>query len=148
MEIRLFKEEDAEEVSTLVRRTLLEVNSKFYQEEIIDFLYNRFTPNYFAEKSKERQTYVAVDDEEILGTVSINDDWAGETYIKPEHHRKGIGTKLMRHAEKVAKEKSESQIRIYSLINSEKFYEKIGYVKCEDYYIHGKGRTIKMTKKL
>jgi hypothetical protein len=84
--IRKFKREDARKVSYLIRKTLIEVNSKDYPQNIIQFMYENYSPRRIIEKSSNRLMYIAVEDERILGTVSLKDNVILALFVNPKFH--------------------------------------------------------------
>jgi GNAT superfamily N-acetyltransferase len=148
IEIREFRREDAGKVSCLIRKTLIEVNSKDYPQDVIRFLCENYSPQRIIEKSSNRQIYVAVDDGRILGTASLKDDIALGLFVNPEFHGKGIGTKLMSHIEVAARKRGYKSIRLPSSITAYEFYKKLGYKKVRDEYSREFGKAIIMGKSL
>ena len=49
-----------------------------------------------AEELRQSQILVAEESEEIVGFVAVSGNYIAFLYIHPEHHRKGIGRKLLR----------------------------------------------------
>ncbi len=146
--IRKFEDDDALEASDLIRKTLSEENSKFYPNSVIDYMSNEYSPKFLIELSKEREFFVAVANTKIIGTITIIDDYIGTVFVNPEHHNKGIGTKLMETIENLVREKRIKNLRLESSINAVEFYEKLGYNKKEKKDDRDYGITYIMTKKL
>ena len=57
-EIRRYLPGDEGAVSTLLRRTLLEVNAHYCPKGEIDWLYDRYTPETVAQIAAKNHTYV------------------------------------------------------------------------------------------
>jgi len=148
IEIRKFKDKDALEASDLIRKTLSEENSKFYPNSVIEYMYNEFSPQFLIELSKEREFFVAFENSEIIGTITIINDYIGTVFVNPEYHSKGIGTKLMETIENLAKERKIEKLRLQSSINAVDFYEKLGYSKREKSQSEEYGVTYEMSKAL
>lgn len=78
--------------------------------------------------SPESDTFVAIENGEILGWCCVLDCYAYKrlvigTYVKQKHRRKGIGKKLV---EKTFKKYKNREIRCYTGTDkSEMFYEKL-----------------------
>ncbi len=147
-EIRRFKDEDALETSDLIRKTLSEVNSKFYPNSVIEYMCNEFSPKFLIELSKEREFFVAIENSKIIGTITVMNDYIGTAFVNPEYHSKGIGTKLMETIENLAKERKIENVRLQSSINAVDFYEKLGYSKGEKSQSEEYGVTYEMSKAL
>jgi len=147
MEIRLFREDDAEDVSKLVRRTVLE--EKEFSEKVGKHLWDKFTPDYFVDRSSAgRDIYVAIENEEIVGTAGVEGKYIGAVYVLPEKQGKGIGSRLMDVLEKRAREKGEEEVELYAFSNSEKFYMDREYIVVEKQSSSEYGNTKKLVKKL
>lgn len=146
--IRRFQRKDAARVSYLIRKTLLEVNSKDYPRKVIDFMYNRFTPNHLIETSKRRDMYVVVRKGELLATGSLSGNTIMTVFVNPRFQGKGIGTKIMNHLEGMAKKRNYKTVRIPSSITAYGFYRKLGYRKVEVVVDKNYGKTIIMRKEL
>lgn len=146
--IRNFKQEDAWKVSYLIRKTLIEVNSKDYPLEVIQFLCENNSPRRIIDKSSSQSIYVAVDDERILGTVSLQDDVILGLFVNPRFHGKSVGIKLMNHVETVARKKGYKSVSLLSSITAFEFYKKIGYKRVGDVNSKEHGRGIVMKRRL
>jgi N-acetylglutamate synthase-like GNAT family acetyltransferase len=146
--IRRFRDNDAFETSELIRKTLTEVNSKFYPQSVIEYMYNEFTPEFLIKLSKERDFFVALKNSMIVGTITLEDDYIGTVFVNPKYHSKGLGTKLMDIVENLAKERKMEEIRLQSSINAVDFYEKLGYSKGEKKDSEQYGVTFEMSKLL
>ncbi len=85
--------------------------------------------------------YVVLYEDVIVGFYSIvenpQDFWSGKVFvergfwlehifIKPEHHRLGIGRKLIEHAKQVAKARGIERLWIFVDPYAKGFYDKIG----------------------
>jgi len=148
MHIRNFKKEDAGKVSNLIRKCLLEVNSKDYPKSVIEFMHNHFTPATLVQYSKERNVFVAVENEKILGTASLKEDDISTVFVNPNIHGKGIGSKLMDKVEDLAKRNGYKTVKLSSSLTSFEFYKRRGYKKVKMLHSENFGDTIEMKKKL
>jgi predicted N-acetyltransferase YhbS len=133
--IEEFKEYQADEISKLIKRNLLEINSQYYPTESINYLINEFTVEKLVKNSKYQNIYVAIEDSEIIGTGGLANYGSKEEpiyygiamFIKPELHGKGIGKQLLHRVEKKAIELGAKEIIIRAAKGSEYFYKKQGY---------------------
>jgi N-acetylglutamate synthase-like GNAT family acetyltransferase len=130
MRIRKFRKEDAEQVSKIMKRNFLEVNSKVYSKDTIDALLKDSTPKRMVEKSKKRHYYVAVEKDEILGIGGYEGNGKNEIhtfFVNPDVHGKGVGKKLMQRVLKDAKREGIKVMNCASTHYAEKFYESFGF---------------------
>ena len=133
---RRFKEQDAKEVSELVRRTLRETNIKDYSEEYIENDIAKIDENFFIERSKWTNCYVFSDEntENIIGVGSIGSYWGSETesslftiFVSPDYQGKGIGKQIMEKLESDEYFLRAKRIEIPASITALSFYQKLGY---------------------
>lgn len=132
----------------LIRKALTEVNSRDYPQDVIQFMVENYSPRRIIEKSSNRLTYVAVDYDRILGTVSLEDDVISALFVNPRFHHRGIGTKLMMHVESIARKRGYHLVRLSSSITAYEFYQKLGYVTIREEYSEKFGKFIVMEKSL
>ena len=148
MHIRKFKKEDAIKVSNLIRKCLLEVNINDYPRKIINEMVKHFTPSQIIKNSKERNVFVAVENDRILGTASIKDNIILTVFVNPNIQGKGIGSKLMNKVEDYAKKNGYKEVKLPSSLTSLEFYKKRGYKKIKMLHSDKYGDAIEMKKKL
>lgn len=125
--VRKFRESDAEAVSELIRRNLTEVNCKDYPESVVKSMYEAFTPKYIRTLSNKRKMYVALYDDKVIGTASLDYDTVYTVFVDVDYHRKGVGRKLMELLEEIAANNGLSTLQLPASITARKFYEKLGY---------------------
>lgn len=134
MNVRRFIEKDADQVSNLVCRNFIEVNSKDYPFEEMKKLVLIFSPEKILNTALNAHMYVVCDDENIIGTGSISSFWGSETesilrtiFVLPEYHYKGIGKLIIQALENDELFLRAKRIEIPSSITACGFYEKMGY---------------------
>jgi len=104
MEIREYKESDAEAHAEVHRKSVREVASDDYSEEIIEVWSDTDAEDSELEEQKVR--FVAEEDGDIVGFSDYNretNELSG-LYVKPDYTGKGIGEKLLQKAESDARE--------------------------------------------
>ncbi len=135
MRIEQFQSCQAEAVSNLIRRNLLEVNSKDYTEDAINELVAYFSPATLMENSRSQTIFVATQDGEVVGTASLANFGSVESpryyavtvFVLPELQRQGIGLRLMQAVESKARELGAEKITLHASITAKGFYQKLGY---------------------
>lgn len=131
--IRPFRPEDARAVSRLIRRVLLEVNSKDYPEEGVLPFVELYTPKTVLELAGEGSTYVAVEGEELLACGSVVPlKTPGEAeiralFVRPDVEGKGIGREVMAVLETDPHFRSARRVLVSASLTAHLFYEKLGY---------------------
>ena len=131
---RRFKESDAENVSHLVQRNMLEVNSKDYGLEAATKLAEQYNAEKILQITSYAHMYVLEWKEQIVGVGAISSFWGSETesilltiFVLPELHGKGIGKIIIDTLEKDELFTRASRIEIPASITATDFYRKFGY---------------------
>jgi len=148
MGIRRFRADDADIVSHIIRRCLLEVNIKDYPKEVIESMYDHFSPKNLVEISERRHMYVFVQDNEIRGTGNLRDNNVRSVFVNPDFHNLGIGRELMKHLEKSVKRSGYRTIELFSSVTAFEFYKKLGYKRIRTVQDKDTGKSILMRKML
>jgi GNAT superfamily N-acetyltransferase len=73
--------------------------------------------------------WIAYDGDEIAGIVRGTRDNILNLFVKQEHSRSGIGTKLVKVFEDKCKMEGFSNVRLSSTVEAITFYEALGYKK-------------------
>lgn len=138
MRIRKARQEDAREITQLVRDTIKKVNAKDYTKEQINAWAPTNKTDAYRKMIKEgRKIWVAVDKDEIIGmaTLKPRENQVGGFYIKHDKIGRGIGKKLNERIEKEAKKEGITEITLYSTTTAIPFYQKRGYKKIRRSYV-------------
>lgn len=67
------------------------MNSRDYDEKVIDYMCDLFSPAYLREIARERVILVAEVNGRVLGVVSLNGDEISTLYVSPGAHGQRIG---------------------------------------------------------
>ena len=133
--IRLFVESDAGAVQTIIHRGLREINGKDYPAERIEEYCAYFTLDKIKSQANSAHMYVAVAENQVVGTGSIAPYWGSKTesilltiYVLPERIGQGIGTAIINALEQDEYFVRANRVEIPSSITAVKFYQKMGYV--------------------
>lgn len=134
MIIRRFNEQDAKEVSDLIRKTIRISNSKDYPAELMDQLIDYETPENVLQRASWTHFYVVVDNEQIIGCGAIGPYWGKEDesslftiFVLPEQQGKGIGRAIIETLEMDEYFLRAKRIEIPASITGVPFYLKMGY---------------------
>lgn len=134
MIIRKFNINDAEEVTKLVCRNLLEYNIKDYGLKRMTKFAQEYTTNKIIKIATNGNMYVACNKTKIIGCGAImyNNSLKNESiiltlFILPEYHNKGIGKKIIKILEKDPISLNCKKIVVNASLSSNIFYEKMGY---------------------
>lgn len=134
LKIRKFKNEDAEEISKIIRRNFLEVNIKDYGAEEMHELANIYNSQKVLYIASYAHMYVACNNDTIVGCGAISSYWGKEDesilltiFVLPELHGKGIGNKIIDTLENDEYFLRAKRIEIPASITGCEFYRKMGY---------------------
>ncbi|MFX0113535.1 MAG: GNAT family N-acetyltransferase [Candidatus Hodarchaeota archaeon] len=144
--IRVFEAKDAEMVSALIRKNLIEVNSKDYPKAVIQTLWKGYNADSLIANAERRDIFVAIDDNIIVATAAIEANIIRDVFVHPDYHGQGIGTKLMKHLENLARARGHGHIDLPSSITAYGFYQKLGYKKVreDDDDLYGKSIIVRI----
>jgi len=146
--IRRFEEKDAEQASDLIIRALIEVNSKDYSEAVIRNLCELFSSQNLIEMSKKHDILVAIEDNQVVGTVRLKENAIYTVFVDPNYHHQGIGTELMQAIENLVKKRQFKEVKLGASITAIEFYKKLGYLDTRETYDDEYGLTYIMKKRL
>jgi N-acetylglutamate synthase-like GNAT family acetyltransferase len=127
MEIRKFKEDDANLVSEIIWSALIANNSKDYGQDILLNLKTVYSPKQLCALSQTRTFLVVENEGKIIGVGAIEQDFISSVFVDPNKQGKGIGRLIMNALEAIAKEKQYECVFLHSSLTAESFYTKINY---------------------
>jgi GNAT superfamily N-acetyltransferase len=135
MRIERFQAFQADAVSDIIRRNLIEVNSRDYPDDIIHSLCEYFAPETILKNAQSQCTLVAIQNGGVVGTASLADFgseaspnyYAVAVFVLPELHGRGIGARLIEAVESKAWELEAEKITVRASITAKGFYQKLGY---------------------
>jgi aminoglycoside 6'-N-acetyltransferase I len=121
-----------------------EFNKPPYEDGWTDSSVRRTVRNYL----RIGYGFVAIEGKEIVGAVIVKNDYYAkglslvieELIVKSECQGKGIGSKLVKEIEKIAKKKKAHTVYLYTSKKSRafKFYKRLGYEESEHMATMGK----------
>lgn len=132
--VRRFQDADADEVSTLIIKTLRTTNSKDYSEEYIENDVRIFSPEGVTKRAGWTHFYVVCKGIVIVGCGAIGPYWDREDesslfniFVLPEYQCKGVGRKIIETLEQDEFFLRAKRIEIPASITACEFYKKMGY---------------------
>jgi L-amino acid N-acyltransferase YncA len=114
--IRPALEDDADEISAVILRTLRETNAKDYAREIIERVEHSFSPSAVLQLIGKRTVFVATIGSRVVGTASLDGSVVRTVFVAPDVQARGIGKLLM--AEMSARRARETSLDWQSLLHS------------------------------
>ena len=145
--IRPAREDDADEISAVILRTLRETNAKDYTREIIERIEHSFSASSVLQLIGKRTVFVAVMGGRVVGTASLDGSVVRTVFVSPDVQARGIGKLLMAEVERRARERNIPTLAVPSSVSAETFYVQLGFKAVRDSY-YGEERTIIMERSL
>jgi len=135
MIIEPFQTHQAKAVSNLIRRNLLEINSKDYPLEFITYLVDFFSPAQIVKNAQVQHIFVALEEGKVIGTSGLANFGSAKkpsyygvaVFVEPECQGQGIGKLLVAAVEAKAKEIGAEKITVRAAMGAREFYRKLGY---------------------
>lgn len=155
MEIKSADSTDCIGISSLVRESFNEINSKDYEPEQIRAWTKAASARNILYRIQDRElrNFLAIEDGEIIGYVSVSTKEAivKSLYIKPSQIGKGIGSELLKFAEMLTQDHGKTHMELNSSLTAVDFYKNKGYEETKKIDINIEGvkiPVIQMIKKL
>ena len=145
--IRPARQDDADEISAVILRTLRETNAKDYAREIIERVEHSFSPSAVLQLIDKRTVFVAAIGSRVVGTASLDGSVVRTVFVSPDVQARGIGKLLMAEIERTARARDIHTLVVPSSLSAETFYVQLGFRAVRDSY-YGEERTIIMERSL
>ena len=126
MEVKMPKQENAEQVYSLVQETIKAVCPKYYLPEIVEMFCKYHSRGNVFKDIKARNTYILLRGETIVGTSTIQENHITRVYVLPRFQGKGYGTYIMNQLEELIKKQYDT-IDIDASLPACRLYQKLGY---------------------
>ena len=134
MLIRRFTEADAQAVSTMIARTLREVNSRDYPPEYIEADVAALSPEAILGRAVWQHFYVAEEVGTMVGCGAIGPYWGREDesslftiFVLPEYHGRGVGRAIVEALEEDEFFLRAKRVEIPASITAQGFYRRMEY---------------------
>jgi GNAT superfamily N-acetyltransferase len=128
VEIRSLRAGESPAVSGVIVQCLREVNSHDYPNDVIARMCAHFSPERISQLAEERQVFVAVENETVVGTVSRDGNKVFTMFVQPGMIGRGVGRRLMQHIEALAAGEGYDFMETGASITAHGFYQRLGYV--------------------
>src|SRR5688572_1072205 len=93
--VRAATVDDAPAVSSVILEALRQSNAKDYSPEVIKRIEASFSPSALLNLFERREVFVALHDQRIVGTASLDGHAVRTMFVTPDVQRQGIGRRLM-----------------------------------------------------
>jgi GNAT superfamily N-acetyltransferase len=125
--IRPVRPNEIEDLSALIRNTLLISNSMDYDMLVIRNLSRQYAQKNVADMALRREMFIHMQGGRITGTVSLKDDTIFAFFVAPDRQRSGIGSRLLSFVEERARGAGMSRLKVGASLTAKDFYEAHGY---------------------
>lgn len=122
IEIREAVQLDARAISQVIIAALRTTNTKDYSRNVIERVEKSFSPSAVADFIDKRIVFVALQDQTVVGTASLDGPVVRSVFVAPQAHRQGIGSQLMSTVEQRAKALGIMTLHVPSSVTAERFY--------------------------
>jgi predicted N-acetyltransferase YhbS len=159
--IRDYHESDAQAVGQLIADTYSQFNLSFASPEERARLLGPFQHAHSPEQAhqeaiarviRSEMVFVAEEAGEIVGVLRGRKERLGSLFVRGDHHRQGVGRRLVEHFEKASLRQGVTVIRVASTLYAIPFYSKMGYKRStglrSGWSFEGTGLKIQPMKKI
>lgn len=132
--VQRFEEAHAARLSEIIKKNLLEINIKDYEESLMERVANSYSPGRIQEIAAAAHMYVVLREGEPVacGAIAPVDGNPEESYmlsifVNVDMHGKGLGRIIMQALEEDEYGTRATRIEIPSSITACEFYRRLGY---------------------
>jgi putative acetyltransferase len=125
--IRLAMPADVAALSDLIRRTVRLSNVSDYAAPVVELIAANNAPDKVAQRLAERDVFVCLDGDRIVGTIGLGGDKLRSLFVEPDLQGKGVGARLVAHLEEHARQTGVAELQLSASITARGFYERLGY---------------------
>ncbi len=147
IEIRAAQPHDAPAISRVIIDALRISNARDYSPEVIQRVESNFTAERIGKLIETRLVLVALQDQQVLGTASLDGQVIRTVFVDPTQQGKGIGRRLMAAIERQAQERGACELLVPSSLTAQGFYRQLGFTQVRE-VVEGEERTLIMSRQL
>ncbi|QMV62099.1 GNAT family N-acetyltransferase [Pseudomonas berkeleyensis] len=147
IEIRAAQPHDAPAISRVIVDALRISNARDYSPEVIQRVESNFTAERIGKLIETRLVLAALQDQQVLGTASLDGQVIRTVFVDPTQQGKGIGRRLMEAIERLAQERGARELLVPSSLTAQGFYRQLGFTQIRE-VVEGEERTLIMSRQL
>ncbi|OGL52356.1 MAG: hypothetical protein A3C43_11170 [Candidatus Schekmanbacteria bacterium RIFCSPHIGHO2_02_FULL_38_11] len=132
MKIKKFKEENANEVSQIIKECFLNLNIRGHTKKGIELQIWGNSPENLINRSKTVKYFVAVENNKIIGVCGYDKEKVHTLFVDINYQKKGIGKKLLNRILDEAQKDGIKSIKTWSTIYAKQFYNSFGFKKVKE----------------
>lgn len=127
MEYITANKSQSKEIFDLVQNTITTVYPRYYPKEVVDFFCELHNENKIRADIEKGCLGVLIENGQILGTGSYNENHITRVYVNPDFQGNGFGSIIMQNLEnQIAL--SYNTVNLDASLPASRFYERHGYV--------------------
>lgn len=130
---------DADALSELICKNAQSTLAVHYTEKQWEAFFSYYSPEAMIGKIQTQSVFCAVVNEEIIGTIALENDFVLGFYTRVEKLNQGIGTFMMAYLEDFAKKSGISELYLAASPVALDYYYKNGWKKIKDTTIMYRG---------
>ncbi len=127
-QIRPMREEEAEQVSELIRAAIRARFPECYSAEVVEAVAVANSADFLLGLAPRQTNYVLIDDGRIVGMTGLKKNEIGHLFVHPDHSGRGCGRRLAAFAAETFLEAGFEDMIVHASPNAVGFYEKCGFV--------------------
>lgn len=95
IKIESASEKNIHDIFQLVQNTILEIYSKYYRDEVVQFFCDWHSETRITKDVTEGKTYIIFDNGKMVATGTAEAEHITRVYVLPEYQGHGLGSALM-----------------------------------------------------
>jgi N-acetylglutamate synthase-like GNAT family acetyltransferase len=127
--IRNAKTADAKELSELILENARQILKQHYNEQQWNVFIQYYSIEIVKEKIEKQMVFCAVQDQKIIGTIALDEDFVVGFYTRLENINQGVGKLLLAYLENYAKTNGLKKLQLAASPEGLAFYYKKGWQK-------------------
>jgi citrate lyase synthetase len=127
MHIRAFREDDLDELHSMICSTIEQNYRGVYSPKMVDFFKEYHSEKNIRTDASLGHTIVAVQNGSIVGSGTLLGNNIRRVFVLPDRQGKGIGGRIMTELEQKAQEGQIKVVELDSSMVSVDFYHRLGY---------------------
>ncbi len=131
VEIRRATLRDKEAIYQVHKRAVEEACRTSYSPAEIAAWSDFLRPDLYTEVIRSQEFIVARNDKAVVGfgQLDVTRGHVEAVYVRPDYHRRGIGSRILLHLEKVARKAGRATLTLCSTLNALPFYKHAGFIE-------------------
>ena len=127
--IRKIEPADYQKTGDMIKTTIKISFKKIQTESLINDFCRKYDLDNFTIRAQNIEMFIATENDNIVGVIGIKENQLRTFYVHPDYQGKGVGSKLYKKFEEVARERGIKKVIVESSPLGLPIYEHFGFVK-------------------